>query len=67
MLEIIHRIGTVVFWLCFIIGVILVVLGYWMSIVKDDTTVYVFWYIFAAAFLIVAFLVRYIFCKSSFR
>ncbi len=65
MQEIIHRIGKVVFWLCFIIGIILVVLGYWISVIKDDTAVYVFYYIFAAAFLIVAFLVRYIFCGKS--
>ena len=64
MQEIVHRIGKVVFWLCFIIGVMLVVLGYWVSIVKDDTAVYVFYYFFAAVFLIVAFLVRYIFCRK---
>lgn len=65
MLEVIHRIGKVVFWLCFSIGVILVVLGYWVSVIKDDTAVYVFYYLFAAVFLIVAFLVRYIFCGNS--
>ena len=65
MLGIISRIGIVCYRFCFTAGIILVVLGFLINISPEGTAVYIFYYFFAAVFLIVAFLVRYIFCGNN--
>lgn len=64
MLDIIHRIGKVCYRFCYIMGAILVVLGFLISISSETTAVYIFWYLFAVVFFSIGFLVRYIFCGN---
>jgi len=61
MLGIINRIGIVCYRFCFTAGIILVMLGVLIDISSDGNAIYVFYYFFAAVFIIIGFLVRYIF------
>ncbi len=61
MLGIISRIGILCYRLCFTVGIILVMLGVLIDISSDGNAIYVFYYFFAAVFIIIGFLVRYIF------
>ena len=64
MLGIISRIGIICYRSCYTAGIILVVLGILVAI-SNDTAVYIFWYLFAAVFFIIGFLVRYVFYGSN--
>jgi hypothetical protein len=65
MLGIIHRIGKVCYRFCYIVGIILVVLGFLIDISSENTAVYIFYYVFAAVSFIIGFLMKYIFCGND--
>ena len=60
MLGIMSRIGIICYRLCYMVGTLLVVLGFLIHI-SGDTAVYIFYYVFAPVFFIIGFLVKYIF------
>ena len=65
MLGILNRIGIVCYRFCYILGTILAVLGFWLSIISNGPAVYIIWYFFAVVLFITGFLVKYIFCGMT--